>query len=187
MIGILPFHKKSKSISQNENVKKIPFLSKRVHPLDFFPQTTIQNTNNDHSPKSNYNGRKSSNRDTIITHSPFNLFENKLPPLRYSSFQKTNKESKKTEQNIRRMRRGSDLTIPITVLLSKKYNIEVPSVLLHSLDNERSIVESIINIRAFRRIESHEIEYPSKTLGEKLVRVQQLVIDPLLAEGGFNN
>jgi len=65
-----------------------------------------------------------------------------------------------------------------------KYNIQVPEP--KSLNFQQAIKESIMNKKPFKRIEPGQINSPSRNLGEKLIRVQELVIDPLMVEGDFN-
>lgn len=95
-----------------------------------------------------------------------------IPKLAYSAF----KKKPKTLQQ----RRLSDFSIPISEILSSRYNIQVPECKPSAMQN--TIKDSVINKKAFKRIESNQIDFYSKNFGQKLIRVQELVIDPLLSD-----
>lgn len=109
-----------------------------------------------------------------ITSSVFSL---EIPQLRYSSF-------KNSPESLKRNRRRSEFSVMCPDQLMAKYNIQVPDT--KTLSFQQVIKESIVNKKPFKRIEPGQIDCPSKNLGQKLIRVQELVIDPLMAEGEFN-
>ena len=105
--------------------------------------------------------------------SPFpGVFSLEIPKIAYSAF----KKKPKTIQQ----RRLSDFSMPIAELLQSRYNIQVPESKPSGMQN--TLKESIINKKTFKRIESNQIDFYSKNFGQKLIRVQELVIDPLLSD-----
>lgn len=167
---------KLKSITYCKTPIKLPFLTNRVRPSDFANPLPMENlTETDLNPLISHKKFRP-RHESISIYSPSTAFSTEIPPLNYSSFQKPSK----TRPN---PRRNSEFTVLPQPLLQQKYKIpDLPALNLR----QSNIKESIINRRVFKRIESSEIAYPSKTLGQKLVRVQELVIDPLMAEGEFN-
>ncbi|OMJ77141.1 hypothetical protein SteCoe_23323 [Stentor coeruleus] len=102
-----------------------------------------------------------------------------IPHLKYSEFKAS------PHDLCRKNRRKSDFSIPMTELLENRYHVNIVSESHLNVDGNKQIKESIVNKKAFKRIEPHEIKCPAKSLGEKLVRMHQLVIDPLIVEGEF--
>lgn len=86
-----------------------------------------------------------------------------IPKINYSSFKRTVKA-----KNERR-----------------KSNVDIIMNNLKNINNQKAKFNDIaqgtnaVKKKIFKRIEPHEIEYPSKSFGEKLIRVHKLVLDPL--------
>ena len=180
----ISIHRKSVNLTYPESkTPKLPFLSSRVRPLDYVPPILHQNTlgENDKMTRKNVHKLNLSipRHESVYEYSPSSMISMQIPTLKYSIFKKSMDLKDKN-------RRKSTFAAPPGMLLSNKYNI-APLPEIKTSENKQPVIkESIINKRAFKRIEPHEIEFPSKTLGQKLVRVQQLVIDPLLTEGDFS-
>lgn len=178
MSTITHLHQKSVGDTFPDNGPKLPFLSKRVHPLEFYPPKASLESFNHHDnlkqfqiPKPKY--------DPINQFSPLSMQTYDIPPLKYSSF-------KSSPDNLRKKnRRKNSYTLTISEHLENKYHINVISE--PQLDRTKQLKQSLAHKRGFKRIEPHEIKSPSNTLGEKLVRMHKLVIDPLLKEGDFLN
>ena len=200
MNGFSGLNYKRRSLGSNDDLA-FSFLSKRVHPLLYIPTESNKTLETDlQTPKISQNPLKLQNLQTpkkkkldlnkffrLKTHkkqsfkanSPSNLYSLQIPPLKYESFRKdeTLLQSKKRKISLNNP--------PMLQFLYNKYHIPMSS--KHSLSKQLTIKESKVNQKAYKRIESSQIAYPAKTLGEKLVRVQELVIDPLMKEGNFFN
>ena len=139
------FHHKSGSDPFPVRNNKLPFLSKRVHPLMFFPQgwefdiSYSRKTKQYESPKSKL--------EHMPEKLPTSLFSLDIPPLKYSSF-------KKARNRIRQNRRQSENCASINESLAIKHQTPLDSESNLKLSKQNTIKESIVNKRAFKSIES---------------------------------
>ncbi|OMJ71777.1 hypothetical protein SteCoe_29921 [Stentor coeruleus] len=171
-------HDKTVGDTFPDKIQKLPFLTKRVHPLQFhLPFPTYDTFKHRENLKQFQTPKHKSNHLTQINSKSIQTYE--IPHLKYSEF-------KASPHNLcRKARRKSDFSISMTELLESRYHMHIISEPRLNIDANKNIKESIVNKRAFKRIETHEIKCPANSLGEKLVRMHQLVIDPLIIEGEF--
>jgi hypothetical protein len=103
------------------------------------------------------------------------VFSLEIPKLAYSAF-------KKKPNNFPRPRRSSDVGGSLNDF---QYSRIVPE---PKLQVQTSLIkDSMVNKKTFKRIEAGQIDNYSKNFGQKLIRVQELVLDPLIAENDLSN
>jgi hypothetical protein len=163
-------HRRSLTNSSDAKPLKLPFLNRKLNISPLSPRENPEKPSPQYTtPKSQLSKFAENISSTILSM--------EIPQLRYSSF-------RNHPETLKKSRRKSEFSVPYTELLMGKYNIPVPEP--KSLNFQQVIKESIVNKKPFKRIEPCQIESPSRNLGQKLIRVQELVIDPLMVEGDFN-
>lgn len=178
MKKITHIHNKSVGDTFPDNIQKLPFLTKRVHPLQFRPPFPLYDTfKHRENLKQFQTPKPKSNHLSHLNNTSMHTYD--IPHLKYSEFKAS------PHDLCRKNRRKSDFSIPMAELLESRYHVPIMSEPRLDVDGSKPIKESIVNKKAFKRIEPHEIKFPAKSLGEKMVRMHQLVIDPLIVEGEF--